>query len=734
MLHIQRTNYKRGFVGLASLIGVTFLLIATVIGVTVVKNRGITLNPNKMAEDVYPTPTGSGCSGSCYYGSSACSSLGLQNGTGSCPGGLCCGSPLTNNCTNGDSYCVDSNTVAVCKVDKSGYTETDCAGGSMCDSAQKKCVSSNAPTPTPTPGSGSTACVGQCFWGISACSTVSRYPSSGTCQGTSICCGDVFSANNCTNGDSYCVDSNTVAVCKVDKSGYTNTDCAAGSKCDSTLKKCTGGGDCAATNQSCTNRSCCNSSDVCQPLPGGKFCVSAGSECTSGQTKCQAEGLTSYVYKCGTGGYWEKERACDAGCEGNFCKKACDPGEKRCSGDELEICNSTGTAWVGQSCVNGCQTTGGTAACKVAANPSLYTSYAYTPPTPSDEYIAGTTACINDPEGDACKEWNKPQLTEAAIVGTTLLLAPLAVPEIGAAAFAYGTAALTTLPASIQTVAAVAGTVAGYAGVTAGTVACATNPYSEACIAYIAGIQGDPTALIQLANSADDLINSAFANSMSKSLSWGDDFLSSPDDTQGVVYSNIVYHDGNATEIIDWPANKYLKEMTGLDLDSSLLNDVLARDSRIVKTKYGIPSSELNFNNPHEYRNQLYKLAKENDIDILSSNQTTFFDDCSVAGGVCFDAGEVFAKTTIIAKENDNAVIYNRTLTHELVHGLQNKKYQSMPIEVREYEAYLSEWNPTKLENFTPADLNYLTSVYMLRSVNHWYEEAGTVSPFTLLP
>jgi len=51
-----------GFAGLASLIGVTFLLIATVIGVSVVNNRGITLNPNKMAE-VYPSPSGSGVFG-----------------------------------------------------------------------------------------------------------------------------------------------------------------------------------------------------------------------------------------------------------------------------------------------------------------------------------------------------------------------------------------------------------------------------------------------------------------------------------------------------------------------------------------------------------------------------------------------------------------------------------------------------------------------------------------------
>ncbi len=763
----RKSGYKSGgFVDPLSLIAVGVLLVSLAVGAVTINKKGADFNPNEGAALIClgtcysgnsceslarlpadgscqsgqvccgaktggsvtptptPTPTSSSCvSGTCRYGSSSCSSLGLKSGNGTCSGGVCCGDPLTNNCTNGDSYCVDDNTVAVCKTDKSGYKTQDCATEYKCDSAQKKCVPK--PTTTPSP------CAGECFWGISACSTVSRYSSSGACPGSSICCGDIFSINNCTNGNSYCVDNNTVAVCKVDKSGYTQTDCAATHQCESSQKRCVlkptpQPTNCAKTNESCSNQTCCNSSDVCEPLYAGKFCVAKG-DCSPGASKCVAEGLTSFVYTCSVNGYWQKERACDFGCDGTSCKAVCTPGAKQCSGDELETCNSTGTAWVGQSCTYGCQTVNGNTSCKADTKPSLYTSYVYTPPTPSNEWQEGTAACMNDPESDACKEWNKKQLTEAAIVGTTLLLAPLAVPEIGAIAYAYGTAALTTLPASIQTAAAITGTMAGYAGVAAGTVACAVNPYSEGCIAYIAGIQGDPTALAQLANSADDLINSVFANSFNKTFSWANSSLSPNTNIDDAANA---YFDGSATQILKYQTNKYLKSVTGYNIDDGMLPTVMARDSRIVKTKYGIPSSELNNSNPYEYKNQLIAIAKANDIDIIPSYQTTFFDKCTIAGGVCFDAGDVFARTTVVIKEGDDLIRDNRILTHELVHGLQNKKYPSMPIEVREYEAYLSEMNPIKIETIMdPADANFQAG-FMRGSVNYWYEQQGLISPF----
>jgi len=58
MLKKQSSIFIKGFADPLSLIGVVFLLVATVIGVTVVTNKGITLNPNKMAESVYCVPNG----------------------------------------------------------------------------------------------------------------------------------------------------------------------------------------------------------------------------------------------------------------------------------------------------------------------------------------------------------------------------------------------------------------------------------------------------------------------------------------------------------------------------------------------------------------------------------------------------------------------------------------------------------------------------------------------------
>ena len=62
--------------------------------------------------------------------------------TGSCIGPYsCCGAVITtDNCAQGDTYCVDSTHVAACKTDKNGYTNTACATGWTCDGTQKRCI------------------------------------------------------------------------------------------------------------------------------------------------------------------------------------------------------------------------------------------------------------------------------------------------------------------------------------------------------------------------------------------------------------------------------------------------------------------------------------------------------------------------------------------------------------------------------------------------------------------
>lgn len=70
----------------SALLGVLFLLAAAIVGVTLVTNKNITLNPSKKAD--------SSCTGTCYANS--CSTLGLTTATGTCsPPLYCCKSAAT---------------------------------------------------------------------------------------------------------------------------------------------------------------------------------------------------------------------------------------------------------------------------------------------------------------------------------------------------------------------------------------------------------------------------------------------------------------------------------------------------------------------------------------------------------------------------------------------------------------------------------------------------------------
>lgn len=307
-----------------------------------------------------PSPTPS-CSGTCYYGYSACSSLGRQNGNGVCTGGLCCGNLLTDNCTQGFSYCVDSDTVAVCKTDKSGYNTADCATGYICDSTQKKCVLKPTVKPTGT----STPVI--CAKTGEACSAKKQ------CCSSSDSCKYVF-----PNG----------IICKT----------TAAPTPPSTPEIC------AKTGENCGNRLCCNSGEVCESLYGGKYCIQKGS-CTIGQVKCQSEGIKSYVYACDANGYYQKTKACDAGCDGNSCKHACIPNVKRCNGDELEICNSDGTAWVGESCSYGCGYVLGQPVCRKNSTPTPKTTTKPTSipkPTSTSTPISTSIPISCAKSGEAC--------------------------------------------------------------------------------------------------------------------------------------------------------------------------------------------------------------------------------------------------------------------------------------------------------------------------------------------
>lgn len=315
-------------------------------------------------------------------------------------------------------------------------------------------------------------------------------------------------------------------------------------------------------------------------------------------------------------------------------------------------------------------------------------------------------------------------------IAMTAELGLLAAPAIGEAALAgysYSTAFFSTLPTSVQTAIAVGGTVAGYAGVTAGTVACTQNPYSDACVAYVAAIQGDPLAMIQLAQSADSLINASINNSINKTFSYTD--MSRAPEINGVDEALSYYYGYvNPNKLSASTENQLIKALTGYDIDNSMVNTVLANDANIVRQKYNLPSAYLRKEDPLEYQAQLLQLAKDNDIDILTQNETTFFDN-NMAEGVAFESQD-FIKTTIAYNTTVPITSQNEVLEHEITHGIQLQQYPRSPIEIKEYEAYLVSFNPDRIEgNLTPAYLDYVAGANWMQSIDSYYSQNGLTSP-----
>ena len=581
-------GYKRnGFADPISLFAIGALLVSLAVGTVVINKKGADFNPNESARvcaqdcekdsdcstgyycskrslygetcsecKIKPTsnptttPSGGCTSGSCYYGVSGCSTLGRKAGSGTCSGGICCGAVnTTNNCTKGNSYCVDSDTLATCKLDKSGYKQTDCASGYKCDSVKKKCVvaPTSTPTATPTPAScatknqscsdtkpccssdnvctslyGGKFCVpkGDCTSGDKKCvvesgkSYVYTCNTNGYWDKTKTCdfgCDGSSCKKACTAGAKRC-NGSELETCNSDGTAWAGQSCTNGCQTVSGVSSCKGAptptpkatvkptatptpSSCANRNESCSNKSCCSTSDTCQSLPGGKFCVAKGTQCTSGQEKCVAEGSSSYVYTCSSGGYWQKDKACDFGCDGNSCKQACTPGAKQCNGNELQTCNSAGTAWTGQSCTNGCQTISGASSCKVAlceanscnsecaqktkgnigqcsagvckcsapslkgngsscsGNSECLSGYCYS----GNQVLGGSpfdfVKTCHAASIETMNKISRDTNTAVAIAGSTLLTAG-AMPAIEGAALAgysYASAYLTSLPASLQT-------------------------------------------------------------------------------------------------------------------------------------------------------------------------------------------------------------------------------------------------------------------------------------------
>ena len=275
----------------------------------------------------------------------------------------------------------------------------------------------------------------------------------------------------------------------------------------------------------------------------------------------------------------------------------------------------------------------------------MWSGYQYTLPTPSEEYVEGTTACLNYPQSLECKNWNESLVQEAAVVGAGLAAIPLAIPGAATAAYVGASAYLTTLPASIQTAIALGGTIAGYAGATAGTVACVSDPYSEACLAYVAALQGDPMAMVELAKSADGLINRvnllAKTNQANQTLY---DFYS----MGGVeeVYDTYTSSYGKAPSIIQTikdPNDLYDFQKLGIKTANNPTNENIKNLLNTINSQEGVTLKVVN-------RTQMQEIAGSPNVAGVSVNHT----ESGFLG-----IGTKKTSTVYILDPTDTASIYN---------------------------------------------------------------------------
>ena len=116
---------------------------------------------------------------------------------------------------------------------------------------------------------------------------------------------------------------------------------------DGGLQICESAGACA----SWSDAGSCPDDQVCS---GGACVDQCQDACLDGEREC--DGASGYrICEEQSSGCldWSSERSCDAdlSCQDGLCIGDCDPGQQRCNGDDVEVCNDDGTGWdVEQSC------------------------------------------------------------------------------------------------------------------------------------------------------------------------------------------------------------------------------------------------------------------------------------------------------------------------------------------------------------------------------------------------
>jgi hypothetical protein len=276
-----------------------------------------------------------GCPTACTEGAKSCDGNGVRScvkagtctewsapvpcgGGGVCSGGLCVGT-CKNQCQQGATYC-SQNGFRTCAVGLGGCTDwsstvTPCQNGAVCSGG---------------------VCADKC---VDRCSL-----------GQSICAG--FGTQKCERKFSGCLDWSDPTPCdtgKVCSGGQCVMTCS--DQCTAGDKKCDGTD--GITTCSAQPASGCTDFSLPQLCGSGVCSANACQTCTDGTKRCSAQGN---VEQC-TSGVFAQIASCAFGCNMGSCTATvtCTPGQAQCNGNSVQICNSTGTAFLfAQTCSASC--------------------------------------------------------------------------------------------------------------------------------------------------------------------------------------------------------------------------------------------------------------------------------------------------------------------------------------------------------------------------------------------
>jgi len=182
------------------------------------------------------------------------------------------------------------------------------------------------------------------------------------CDGALFCSGDMCTdtcVDACTDGVRMCDSSAGYRVCETQASGCLDWSPEQACPADQT---CMGAGACMACTDGAER---CGSLGEVQSCVAGRWTLVEGCPfgCTAGvcdeSVTCTAGGYRcrgANVEVCNSSGSaWLHLETCAVSCGGGLCTGACEPGATRCNGAMSETCNSGGTGWgAAESCTTFC--------------------------------------------------------------------------------------------------------------------------------------------------------------------------------------------------------------------------------------------------------------------------------------------------------------------------------------------------------------------------------------------